>query len=68
LRENHASELEFQFTFNTQSNVNYTIQYSTTLLNWMSVLTFDGYGGPLTIIDPNAAGSSRRFYRIKIGQ
>jgi hypothetical protein len=58
---------EFQFTFDTASNVNYTIQYSTTLKNWIPVLTFDGDGGPLTIIDPNASGSSRRFYRVKIG-
>jgi hypothetical protein len=58
---------EFQFTFYTASNVTYTIQSSTTLKNWTPVLTFDGDGGPLTIIDPNAAGNSRRFYRVKVG-
>jgi hypothetical protein len=57
---------EFQFTFDTASNVTYTIQYSIALTNWISVLTFDGDGGPLTIIDPTVAGTSRRFYRVKI--
>ena len=58
---------DFQFTFNTQSNVNYTIQYSTTLTNWTPVLTLAGGAGPLTITDTNAASSSRRFYRVNTG-
>lgn len=58
---------EFQFTFNTTAGVDYTIQYSTTLTNWVSVLAFNGSGGPVTVIDPTAASSSQRFYRVKIG-
>jgi len=54
-----ASKLEngqFEFTFNTVSGVNYTIQYCTTLGNWIDLMTLGGSGGPLTIIDPNPAG------------
>ncbi len=57
----------FQFTFNTASGVSYIIQYSTDLKNWNSLLTFEGSGGPITIVDPNAPGNSRGFYRIKVG-
>ena len=57
----------FQFTFNTASGVNYTIQYSTNLSDWNSILTLSGSGMPSTIIDPGAIGDSRCFYRVKIG-
>jgi hypothetical protein len=58
---------QFQFTFNTVSATNYTIQYCTTLGNWIDLMTLGGSGGPLTIIDPNAAGNGERFYRVKTG-
>jgi hypothetical protein len=58
---------EFQFSFNAVAGVDYTIQSSTTLTNWISVLEFSGSGGFETIIDPNATGSRQRFYRVKIG-
>ena len=56
---------QFQFTFNTAPGVTYTIQVSTDLRHWDSVLTFRGMGGPLTIIDPNASNSGQRFYRLR---
>jgi len=58
---------ELQFTFNTSVNTSYTIQASTNLANWDSLLTLAGSGAPMTIIDPGAAGSTRRFYRVKVG-
>jgi len=58
---------QFQFTFNAAAGVNYTIQYSTTLTNWISLLTFGGSDEPVTIVDPNAAGSGQRFYRVRVG-
>jgi hypothetical protein len=47
--------------------VDYTIQTSSTLSDWTSVLTFSGSGGPMTITEPGAPANARRFYRIKVG-
>ena len=57
----------FQFGLNTASGMDYTIQYSSDLENWIPVLTLSGSGGPLIIFDPSAPGSGHRFYRVKIG-
>ena len=56
---------QFQFAFIMTNNVNYTVQYSTTLTNWTSLLTISGYGGPLTITDPSTT-APQRFYRVMI--
>ena len=57
---------QFQFVLNyTISGVNYTLEYSTNLVNWVSEQTNGGTGGPITIIDPNAGKSPYRFYRVK---
>jgi hypothetical protein len=58
---------QFEFIFNTVSGGNYTIQYCTTLGDWIDLMTLGGSGAPLTIIDPNPAGSGERFYRVKTG-
>ena len=57
----------FQFDFMSAPDINYTIQYSSNLSTWISVLSFQSPGGSMLIVDPNAAGSSQRFYRVKIG-
>ncbi len=56
---------QFQFGFSSASGVSYTIQYSTNLKSWTPLLELTGSGGTETITDPNAGGSSPRFYRIK---
>jgi hypothetical protein len=57
---------QFRFSLNdTTVGVAYTIQYSTDLVNWVSALTFDGPGGAITVIDPNAGAYPYRFYRVK---
>jgi sugar lactone lactonase YvrE len=53
---------QFQFGFDTTAGVNYTIEYSTNLFQWFSLLTIGGVGGPILITDPNAF-NSQRFYR-----
>ncbi|HUA39200.1 MAG TPA: putative Ig domain-containing protein [Candidatus Sulfopaludibacter sp.] len=58
---------QFQFTFNSAPATIYTLQVSTNLVNWASVSTITGSGGPLTVSDLTA-GSSPRFYRVKVGQ
>jgi len=57
---------QFQFSFNTFAGTNYTLLYSTTLTNWLPILTFRGPGGVMTIIDPNTTDPVR-FYRIRVG-
>jgi hypothetical protein len=56
---------KFQFSFDTETGVNYTIEYSTTLTQWFPLLTIQGYGGSITVIDPNAF-SPQRFYRAEL--
>ena len=55
---------QFQFSFDTVTGVNYAVQCSTNLTQWFPWVTLGGLGVPLTLIDPNAAGSQQRFYRI----
>lgn len=56
---------QFEFSFSAATLTNYTIQYSTNLVNWTSILELLGTNGSgtLTIIDPNATNNAR-FYRI----
>jgi uncharacterized repeat protein (TIGR03803 family) len=56
----------FEFGFDTASNVNYTIQYSVTLRDWVSIGTFRGYGGGITFIDVSISDSGQRFYRVLV--
>ena len=55
------------FTFNSASNVVYTVEYKDALsdLAWNRLKTITGDGGILTIIDPPTNGTSR-FYRLRI--
>lgn len=55
---------QFPFSFDTATGVHYAIEYSTTLMDWFPFVTFEGNGVPITVIDPTAAGSRQRFYRI----
>jgi hypothetical protein len=56
---------EFQFNFNSASGTDYTIEYSTNLVNWTPILILSGSGGSETVIDPNATGG-QRFYRVMV--
>jgi hypothetical protein len=57
---------QFQFTFISASGANYTVQCSTNLKTWTSLMMFSGSGGTETITDLNADGSSQRFYRVVV--
>jgi hypothetical protein len=61
------SDGSFQFGFMSAPGITYTIQSSSNLFTWVSVLSFQSPGGSMLIVDPNAADSSQRFYRLKIG-
>jgi uncharacterized repeat protein (TIGR01451 family) len=58
----------FQFVFDTGAGANYTVQYTTNLMDWISLSSFIGPGGLITVQDPNATNSSWRFYRVLVGQ
>jgi hypothetical protein len=58
---------QFQFTFNSTDGAVYTVQYSTNLIDWNFVQALNGSGAPLTVTDPDAVGSSPRYYRVKVG-
>jgi hypothetical protein len=57
---------QLQFTFNTTVGLDYTVQYSADLKTWTPLLTFSGSGESQTVMDPNAASTSQRFYRVMI--
>jgi Beta-propeller repeat len=57
---------QFQFSFGTATNVNYTVQCSTNLAQWFSLTNLGGIGTPITLIDSNTASSQQRFYRIRL--
>ena len=54
---------QFQFSFDTASGVNYVVQYSTNLNQWLQLITVGGVGLPMTLTDP-MGGNQNRFYRI----
>ncbi|MGA2870961.1 MAG: putative Ig domain-containing protein, partial [Verrucomicrobiota bacterium] len=54
---------QFQFSFNTVAGQNYTIEYSTNLVQWTPLLELQGDGSPFNIVDPNA-NNAQGFYRI----
>jgi uncharacterized repeat protein (TIGR01451 family) len=58
----------FQFVFDTGAGVNYTVQYTTNLIAWISLYSFTGPSGLITVQDPNATNSAWRFYRVLVNQ
>ena len=54
----------FQFTFLTVAGVNYTIETSNDLLNWTPIEEFQGSGGTVTFIDPDADATASAYYRV----
>jgi uncharacterized repeat protein (TIGR01451 family) len=59
---------DFQFVFSTGAGVNYTIQYSTNLTDWIPISSFTSPGGWYTVQDPNANTGPWRFYRVLLNQ
>jgi hypothetical protein len=59
-----ASAGQIQFSFNTQVNVTYVVQFSPTLrpANWQMLTTINGNGAPATATDTLGAGPV--FYRV----
>ena len=56
-----------EFTFTSVAGVNYSVQSSSNLTNWTTVLTFTGEGGLETLSAPTTGGGKAMFYRVKMG-
>jgi hypothetical protein len=53
----------YQVTFNTVPNSSVSIEASTNLLTWQTLVTTNSGAGSVSIIDQNAGTYPRRFYR-----
>ena len=58
----HPLSNQFQFSLTNILNETYTIQYSTNLLSWTTLLATNSAAASITILDPNATNAFR-FYR-----
>jgi hypothetical protein len=58
----------FVFSFDTESNQTYTVQFTDALLplNWQTITNVLGTGGTVTI--PDSGTNAQRFYRVMIQQ
>ncbi|MGH7952028.1 MAG: immunoglobulin domain-containing protein [Limisphaerales bacterium] len=57
----------FSLTINGNSSRNYTIQTSTNLIDWETILVTNPATLPFVWSDPDAGNFSRRFYRVQTG-
>ena len=57
---------QFGFTANGLAGQNYTVQYSTTLSNWSTLLVTNAPVSSFQVLDVNAT-DSHRFYRVLLG-
>ncbi len=62
----HVNETNVQVSFNTCSNLAYTVEYKTALAGatWTPLTSVTGTGSIMTVIDSGAAGLPQRFYRV----
>jgi hypothetical protein len=61
------SDGRFNLTIFGQVGSNYTLQASTDLVNWASVLNFTCTNSPTIVVDPGAKYFGARFYRLAQG-
>jgi uncharacterized repeat protein (TIGR03803 family) len=57
----------FQLSVYGQIGQAYTLQASTNLVNWVSILGFTCTNSPMYVVDPAARNFSHRFYRVAQG-
>jgi hypothetical protein len=61
-----SSGSQFRFLVNSTAGQTYTVQYSTTLTNWIPLLVTNASTSSFGITDPNAT-NSLRLYRVIVG-
>ncbi len=54
----------FHLSFNSTIGFNYTVEFSTDLVNWSTLVTKTGTGGVLEIFDPIT--NDQGFYRVTV--
>jgi hypothetical protein len=57
---------QFQLLLSGLAGQNYTVQFSTTLTNWSTLLVTNAPANSFTVVDPNAPGT-KGFYRVLVG-
>ena len=59
-----VNEENFEFSFETETNRNYVVQWTGSLLpaTWQEETNFSGYGSAATV--PVSMTSTQRFYRV----
>ena len=60
-----SSPTTFQFSITGSAGQSYTIQFSTTLTNWVNILTTNAPGNSFAFIDANATNNVG-FYRVLV--
>ncbi len=55
----------FGLRFTTEPGRSYSLQYSTTLTEWFTILTTNSPGGTLELVDPTATNQFR-YYRVRL--
>jgi hypothetical protein len=68
MRPDSQSELgpgQFGLRLSGEPGQSYTLEYSTTLTNWLPVLTTNSTGGPLNLVDATATNQFR-YYRLRM--
>ena len=58
-----SSGKNFQFNYSANVNLNYVVQRSSNLINWVSIATNTAAGNPATFLDSNAT-NILNFYRV----
>ena len=56
---------QFEMQFIGVSGVEYVIEHSTDLVNWNTLTTVNGRANSELIVDVDASGEARRFYRVR---
>jgi hypothetical protein len=56
---------QFGFRFSGEVGRSYSLEYSTTLTNWFTLLTTNGTGAPLELLDSTATNQFR-YYRVRL--
>ncbi|HEV2390785.1 MAG TPA: hypothetical protein VG146_00335 [Verrucomicrobiae bacterium] len=57
---------QFQFVLSGTAGQTYTVEYSLTLTNWLSLLVTNAPGNPFITTDSTAT-NQLRFYRVRAG-